>query len=89
MNPPQVPEAISQSNPNPSGFKFQTYIHPTKVLFAKVKLPDGFILPPVAIAPSLNMPRPDKNPVRISFSPVIVYKAPFSAMRFVRRHGLT
>jgi hypothetical protein len=33
-------------------------IHPTIVLFAKDKVPDGIILPPVAIAPSLNMSRP-------------------------------
>jgi hypothetical protein len=30
-------------------------VHPTKVLFVSDKLPDGIILPPVAIAPSLNM----------------------------------
>jgi hypothetical protein len=33
-------------------------INPTKVIFVKEKLPDGIILFPVAIAPSLNMSRP-------------------------------
>jgi hypothetical protein len=33
-------------------------IHPTKVLFVKDKLPDGFMFPPVVTAPSLTMSRP-------------------------------
>jgi hypothetical protein len=33
-------------------------IHPIKVLSEKDKLPDGFMFPPVTIAPSLNMSRP-------------------------------
>jgi hypothetical protein len=46
--PPSEPEI---SKP----FLFQlSHVHPAEVLFAKDKLLDGFILPPVALAPSLN-----------------------------------
>jgi hypothetical protein len=33
-------------------------VHTTRVLFAKDKLPDGFMFQPVTIALSLNIPRP-------------------------------
>jgi hypothetical protein len=36
-------------------FKF---IHPINVLFVKIKLPEGTIFPPAAVAPGLNMSRP-------------------------------
>jgi hypothetical protein len=47
-------------------------IHPTKVLFVKDKLPDGFMFPSVAIVLSL-----DKH-VSLSISPFIVHLALFS-----------
>jgi hypothetical protein len=42
-------------------------IHPTKVLFVKDKLPDGLILPPVAVAPSLNMSAKTKIPLAFAY----------------------
>jgi hypothetical protein len=46
-----VSEAFSQSDPIHLG----SDIHPTKVLFVKDKLPDGFIFPRVAAASILSM----------------------------------
>jgi hypothetical protein len=41
-------------------------IHPTNVLFAKDKLPNGIIILPVAIGPTLNMSRPSaKKKIRL------------------------
>jgi hypothetical protein len=57
------------------------HIHPTKVLFAKDKLPHGGLHPPVAIALSPNTSRPSAKttkPVSVSTSWVTVYKALFS-----------
>jgi hypothetical protein len=56
-HPTPVAEAISQSDPNLSGFK-PLDIYPTEFLFGKDKLPDGRPLTPVATALSLNTSRP-------------------------------
>jgi hypothetical protein len=56
-------------------------IHPTKVLFVKDKLPDGIIIPSVAISPSLNMSRPSaKTTISLAseYLQVMVYKALFT-----------
>jgi hypothetical protein len=44
---PKVAEAFSRSDPNPSGFNYQTS---TNLLFAKDKLPDEIVLPSAVIA---------------------------------------
>jgi hypothetical protein len=81
-------EAFNQSDPLPPKSQRQSAnaiptfcvqipdIHPAKVLFAKDKLPDGNLLPPVAIALGLNtsMPQANNNPVSESTLSVIVYK---------------
>jgi hypothetical protein len=93
-------EALSQNNPpSPSCTGLQPKrsqpfwvqlpdIHPTKVLFAKDKLPDGMILPPVAIGPRAEYVkafRQDNNPVSVSIPPVTVYKALFTNSSYAYR----
>jgi hypothetical protein len=49
----KVAETFSQSDPFPLGSIPRNT--PNKVLLVKDKVPDGFMFPPVAIAPSPNM----------------------------------
>jgi hypothetical protein len=62
-------EAVSQNDPPPKSLRPSAKAisslwvqlpdtHPVKFLLVKKKLPEVFIFPPVAIAPSLNMSRP-------------------------------
>jgi hypothetical protein len=87
MIPPHVAEAIIESEPK----RFWVYLldtHPTKVPFAKDKLPVGIILPSVAIAPSLEHVKDysqDINPVGVRTSPVVVYKTPVTISSYAFR----
>jgi hypothetical protein len=92
MTPSPVPRGLQPKLSNP----FWVYlpdIPPTKVLFAKDKLPDGIILPPAATGPSLNMSRPSAQTTIIPLASAypqlqfIRHRLPISAMDFVHRNG--
>lgn len=77
MIPPQVTQDFSQSDPS----------HPTKTLFVKDELPNGFIFLPVVTAPSLNISRPSDKTTKLLAQ---AYPLPFPGpgMRFVSGNDL-
>jgi hypothetical protein len=91
--PPQVVEAISQSDHNTSVFKHQRAIQPKPFFLQRTRCLMG------QSPTSSNSPlfekvkafRRDKYPVSVSTPPVTVLRhlLPFPAMRFVRRNGQT
>jgi hypothetical protein len=58
MTPPPPKPQKPSAKEVPSLWVQLPDVHTTRVLFAKDKLPDGFMFQPVTIALSLNIPRP-------------------------------
>jgi hypothetical protein len=90
--PPQVAEAISQSDPNTSVFKPQRAIQPKSFLQRTLCLMGQSPTSSNNLwSEKVEAFRRDKYPVSVSTPPVIVLRhlLPFPAVRFVRRNGQT